>query len=76
MRNVGWHVDKITGGGLGFEFQTLAPAQSCNSVEDIDHGLQVAVVMGTGFRLRVNGEGAGPELRRTRLLRRHGGEAI
>src|ERR1700676_1076295 len=39
MRNVGWHVDKITGGGLGFEFQTLAPAKSCNSVEDIDHGL-------------------------------------
>jgi hypothetical protein len=49
MRNVGWHVDKITGGGLGFEFQTLAPAQSCNSVEDVDHGLQVAVVMRAGF---------------------------
>ena len=34
MRNVGRYVDKITGVGLGFEFQTLAPAQSCNSVED------------------------------------------
>jgi hypothetical protein len=26
MWNIGRHVDEITGGGLGFEFQTLAPS--------------------------------------------------
>src|ERR1700678_1431950 len=75
MRNVGRHVDKIPRGGLGFEFQTLAPAQPGNSVEHVNHSLQVAVVMGAGFRLCVNCEGAGPELRCTRVLRRDRSEA-
>jgi len=76
MRNVGRHVDEITGSGLGLEFQTLAPAQSRDSVENVNHGLQVAVVMRAGFRLGVDCERAGPELRRSRVPRRHRREAM
>jgi DNA-binding response OmpR family regulator len=70
------HVDEITCGSFGFEFEALAPAQSGNPVENVDHGLQVAVVMGTGLRLRINSESAGPELRRARVRRRHRGDAM
>jgi hypothetical protein len=76
VRHVRRHIDEITWGGLGFEFETLAPAQSGNPVENVDHGLQVTVVMGTGLRLRINSESAGPELRRARVRRRHRGNAM
>lgn len=76
MRNVGGYVDEVAGRSLGFKFQTLAPAQSCDSVEYINHGLQVAVVMGARLRLGVNREGARPKLGRSRVFRRNGREAM
>src|ERR1700748_3028465 len=54
VRDIGRDVDKITSPRLRFKLQTLAPAQSCDSVENIDYGLEVAMVMGTGFRVRLN----------------------
>src|SRR5580698_3975745 len=46
MRHVWWHIDEVARRGLAFELQSLAPAQSGDSVQDVDHGFQVAMVMG------------------------------
>src|ERR1700733_8430946 len=71
VRYIGRHVNEITGPGLGDEFEPISPAQACDAAHNIDHALQVAVMMRAGLGPGIDGHRAGPELRRARAIGRH-----
>src|SRR6185437_1254880 len=56
------HVDEIARAGLGGEFEMLAPAHAGAAAHDVDHALERAVVMSAGLGVRMDGDGAGPDL--------------
>ena len=64
VRHVGRHVDEVARAGLGGELQLLAPAHARPAPHDVDHALEVAVVVGAGLGVGVDGHRAGPELLR------------
>jgi hypothetical protein len=57
-------VNEIGRLGLGNEFEPIAPAQSCNAVDDIDHAFQAAMMVRPGLGSGIDGHGAAPEFRR------------
>src|ERR1700674_593462 len=65
VRNVGRDVDEIAGPGFVHKFEMLAPAEPCAAANDVKHGLQLAVMVRPGARVRVNHDGSGPELLRS-----------
>src|ERR1700733_12230196 len=65
------HINEITGLGFGDEFEPIAPAQSCDAVDNIDDAFQVAVMMRAGPGLRIYGDRSGPQLRRPGALGRY-----
>jgi hypothetical protein len=62
VRNVGGHVDEVARPGLRRELQMSAPAHACTALDDVDHALQMAVMVRPGFGVGVDGHGAGPQL--------------
>jgi hypothetical protein len=62
VRNVGGHVDEVARPGLRRELQMAAPAHACTALDDVDHTLQMAVMVRPGFGVCVDGHGAGPQL--------------
>jgi hypothetical protein len=62
VRNVGGHIDEVTRPGLRRELQMAAPAHACTALDDVDHTLQMAVMVRPGFGLGVDSHGAGPKL--------------
>src|SRR3984885_13035672 len=76
VRNIGRHVDEIAGPGLGDEFEPISPAHACDAGNDIDHALQVAVMMWPGLGPGIDGHRAGPELRRPGAFGRHRGAPL
>ncbi len=62
VRHVGRHIDEVAGAGLGDELQLVAPAHAGAALHDVDHALEVAVVMGAGLGVGVDGDRAGPQL--------------
>lgn len=61
MRNVGGNVNEVSGVCLIAKLQVIAPAHAGTTSNDIDDGLQFAVVVGSGFGVRLNHYGAGPQ---------------
>jgi len=62
VRDVGWKVDEISGTGLIAELQMVAPAHARTTSDDVKDRLQLAVVVGAGFSVRLNNDGTGPQL--------------
>src|SRR5579862_3204113 len=72
MRNVGRYVDEIARLRLGHILEALAPAQPCDAADDVDHALEISVVMRTRFRLGFDRDRARPYLACPGALGRHG----
>ena len=51
MGHVGRHEDEVAGAGLGHELEPLAPAHARLTAHDVDHALELAVMVGAGFRV-------------------------
>src|SRR5665213_612119 len=69
VRHVRRHVDKVSGSGLGDEFEIVAPAHARLAAQHIDHAFERAVVVRAGFGVGMNVHGAGPD-----FLRANAGE--
>ena len=54
------HVDEISGPGLSHELQAITPAHPGPATDDINHALEVPVVMGTRLRVGMNRHRSGP----------------
>src|SRR6185312_5152956 len=65
VRHVRRHVDEIAGPRFGDEFEMLAPAHARLSAQHVDHALERAVMMRAGLGIRMDMDGAGPDLLRT-----------
>jgi len=61
MRYVGGHVDEIPRPRLGDEFQPLAPAQARKAADHVDHAFEIAVMVRSRLRFRLDGDRAGPQ---------------
>jgi hypothetical protein len=64
VRHVRRHVDEVARAGLGGELERFAPAHPRPALDDVDHALELAVVMRAGLRVGVDVDRAGPELLR------------
>jgi hypothetical protein len=56
------HEDEVARPGLGGELQPLAPAHPSPALHHVDDALELAVMVGAGLRVRVDHDGAGPQL--------------
>src|ERR1700704_6358772 len=61
MRHKWRHVDEVARLSLGDEFQALPPAQSRDTVDDIDHAFKIAVMVGTRLGLGIDRDCTRPE---------------
>lgn len=61
MRHVRRHEDEVPLARLGDKLQLVAPPHARAAFDDVDDRLEVAVVVGAGFGVRVDLHGAGPE---------------
>ena len=64
VRYEGRHVDEITRTSLGYELQTIAPPKSGPALDDVQHGFEFAMVMGTGLDVWLDHHGSGRGLTR------------
>ena len=62
MRDKGWNVNEISRACLTTEFQAIAPAHAGTTSHDVDHGLQFAMMVRSGFCVRLNNYGTSPQL--------------
>ena len=56
------HVDEIAGSCLRHELQAITPPHPRSPADDVDHALEIAMVMGAGFRVGMNRDRASPQL--------------
>ena len=61
MRHERRHIDEIAGFGFGDKFELIAPAHAGPPADDVDDAFQFAVVVGAGFGIGLDLDGAGPE---------------
>ncbi|KAK5561408.1 hypothetical protein LTR46_000213 [Exophiala xenobiotica] len=61
VRHVGRHVDEVARPGFGGELEGCAPSHARPAFDDVDDALEVAVVVGAGFGVGVDLDGARPE---------------
>lgn len=59
--DVGRHVDEIAGTSLGGELEAVTPSHAGLALDHVDDALEVAVVMGAGFGIGVDGDSACPQ---------------
>src|SRR5215470_471277 len=62
VRHVRGDVDEVARAGLGGEFEPVTPAHPSPAAQDVDHALQLAVVMRASPGAWLDDHGAGPEL--------------
>lgn len=62
MRNVGRNVNEIPGVSFIAELQALSSTHACATSDDVDYCLELAMMVGTSFGLRLNDYSTGPEL--------------
>lgn len=62
MWDVGRNVNEIAGVSLIAELQALSPTHARATSDDEDHCLQLAMMVGTSFGVRLNDYSTGPEL--------------
>src|SRR5579862_1653332 len=60
VRHIGRDVDKVPGIGLGEVFQIFAPPKSSAAAHDIQHGLEIAMMMRSGLGVRGDHDGPSP----------------
>jgi hypothetical protein len=65
VRNERRDVDEVADGSLGDEFKPFALPHPGAAFHDIDHTLEVTVVVGSGLGVWFDRHGAGPDLLRT-----------
>jgi len=79
MRNVRRHIDEISRPGLIHEFELIAPAKTRAPAHDINHSLQLTMVMRTSLGTRLHDDRPGPQFLRShsrprdRFRTRHSG---
>lgn len=61
MRHIRRHKDEIAWPSFSSEFQLLAPTHASLALDDVDHGFQVAMMMGASFGVRMDVHRAGPD---------------
>src|SRR5471032_790633 len=61
MRHVRRHEDEITRSGFSGKFQMIAPLHARLAAHDVDHAFKRAVMMRSGFRIRMDRDRAGPD---------------
>jgi len=61
MRHIRRHKDEIAWPSFSSEFQLLAPTHASLALDDVDHGFQVAMVVGASFGVRMDVHRAGPD---------------
>jgi hypothetical protein len=64
MGDVGRDVDEVAGAGFVDEFEVIAPAETGATADDVDYGFEFAVMVGAGFGVGMDDDGAGPEFLR------------
>src|SRR5207253_166198 len=64
VRHIRRHIDEVARPRFRGELQVLAPAHARAALHHVDHALEVAVVMRTGLRIRMDVDGARPQLAR------------
>src|SRR5215470_11726076 len=62
MRDVRRHVDEVAGAGLIDILQPLAPSESRASLHNVQHRLQLAMMMRARLHVRLYNHRSGPEL--------------
>lgn len=62
VRDVGRNVDEISGVGLIAELQPIAPAHTRTTSDNVNHRLQLAMMVGASFGVWLNDDGTGPQL--------------
>src|SRR5262249_39272877 len=65
MRHERWHIDKVARSCFRSEFEMLAPAHPCPPPDDVNHGLQFAMMVWARFGVGLDRKGAGPQFART-----------
>ena len=65
VRHVWRNIDEIAGPGLTAEFQVVSPSHAGPAANDVEDGLQVAVVVGTSLRVGLDYNRAGPQFGRS-----------
>src|SRR5882724_6115349 len=76
MRNKRGNVNEVALSGFGHKLQPVAPPQPGYAIDHVDHAFEVAVVVGTGLGLGINGDSAGPKLCCASALGRHCGTPL
>lgn len=76
MRYVRRHKDEISRPSFSSELQFLAPPHACFALDDVDHRLQVAVVVGTGLGVWVDVHCACPDFLSSGASKVDGGRAV
>src|SRR5207245_2448920 len=64
MRQIRRHEHEIAWSRLVHKFQPLAPAKPCAPSDNVDHGFEFPVMMWASLGIRMNYDGACPELLR------------
>ena len=64
MRDVGRNVDEIAGAGFVDELKVVAPAEAGAAADDVDDGFEFTVMVGAGFGVGMDNDGASPEFLR------------
>ena len=62
MRDVRRNVNEISRVCLTAELQAITPAHAGTTSHDVDHGLQFAMMVRSGFGVRLNNYGTSPQL--------------
>src|SRR5476651_1756850 len=57
VRDIRRHIDEVAGSGLGGELELVAPAHAGAALHNVDHALEMAVVMRAGLGVGVDGHG-------------------
>src|SRR5712671_3859160 len=73
MRDKWRDIDEVARPRFGDVLEALTPPHPRASGDNVDDALEIAVVMGARFRVRMNRHRAGPELIRARASVRNGG---
>jgi hypothetical protein len=60
VRDIGWDENKISRSSLSCKLQLLTPSHPRFAFQNINYRLQMAVVVGTGFGIGVDGYGSCP----------------
>jgi hypothetical protein len=64
MRDVWRYVDEVARPGLVNKFQLIPPSKPCPSANDVNYSLQFSVMVGARLGIRMDNNGARPQLLR------------